>query len=596
MDQGLRNLVGLRSYNSWFKVGAEFDTTHRNTLGTGMKQLLVFLAMMVLAGCGGKTEQVLTPEPSAETSVTVMQGAVTGFIADNGTHVWRGVPYGADTSGENRWRAPRPAPGWTQTRNAISFAPVCPQIATPFTPIASFTDGELEGSEDCLAMDIYAPADAKGKNLPVMVWIHGGSNVSGASQLYVGDHLAANENVIVMSVQYRLGPLGWFSHPALVESAETEADKSANFGILDLIAALQWVQDNAQVFGGNPDNVTIFGESAGGHNVVSLLAAKKAEGLFHRAIIQSGSFDSVSVDEARGLAGNEPNPSLDVAEKLGGADKFHTASLDEVFAAFELDAQGFMEMPRIIMDGVLLPETPLRDTFASTNNYNVVPTISGINRDEMKLFNIFDERLTKTKFGKFVMARDQAVYDAASEYGSRNWRVRSVDAPLAMMQSAGHEDIYAYQFDWDEGGKMLWTDLSKMLGAAHAVEIPFVFNRFELLGDLDKIMFHKKTKASRETLSRSMGAYWAAFARTGTPAISGLPDWPTYGTGHATMHFDSANDGGVRVEEGAETADRLIDDLEQDNRVNTGEQCQIAAFLDDWMLQPNPQLDTIKSC
>ncbi|RZV37980.1 MAG: hypothetical protein EX271_11285, partial [Acidimicrobiales bacterium] len=274
-----------------------------------MKKIIAIILVFLLIGWViFKPKETFVPELADATIVRVAQGELTGFIAENGAHVWRGVPYAADTSGENRWRGPRPAPDWNGNREALKFAPVCPQIATSFTPIESFTNGELEGSEDCLAFDIYAPSDAKGKSLPVMVWIHGGSNVSGASQLYIGDKLAAHENVIVMSVQYRLGPLGWFSHPDLVASAESEEEKSANFGILDLIAALKWVQDNASVFGGDPDNVTIFGESAGGHNVVSLLASPLAEGLFHKAIIQSGSFDSVSVDDAQGLSGDQPNP------------------------------------------------------------------------------------------------------------------------------------------------------------------------------------------------------------------------------------------------------------------------------------------------
>ena len=227
-----------------------------------MKQFLIQSSMTSLALClVACSSNKVEPSPTANdaTTVTTAQGHLVGFIAANGAHVWRGVRFAADTSGENRWRAPKPAPEWEGVKEALSFAPVCPQIATPFTPIESFTNGELEGSEDCLTADIYAPANSKDKQLPVMVWIHGGGNVSGASQMYVGENLAVNEDVIVISVQYRLGPLGWFSHPALVDSAETPEDAAANFGTLDLIAALKWVKTNAASFGGNPDNVTIFG-------------------------------------------------------------------------------------------------------------------------------------------------------------------------------------------------------------------------------------------------------------------------------------------------------------------------------------------------
>jgi len=566
-----------------------------------MKQFLIQSGVLALTSClaacnGGKAEVDVRPAPAEATAVTTAQGKLVGFTAANGAHVWRGVHFAADTSGENRWRAPRPAPSWDGTQEALDFAPVCPQIATPFTPIESFTNGELEGSEDCLAADIYAPANAKGKSLPVMVWIHGGGNVSGASQLYVGENLAANEDVIVVSVQYRLGPLGWFSHPDLAESASTAEDGAANFGTLDLIAALKWVQDNAARFGGNPDNVTIFGESAGGHNVATLLASPLAEGLFHRAILQSGSFDSVTMDEARGLSGEQTNTSMDVAKRLGGPDKFHTASLADIFAAYNLDGGGFMEVPRVIQDGVVLPETPLRDAFSSVETFNQVPIISGTNRDEMKLFYAFDERLAETKFGQFIVAKDQDFYDAASDYSSRVWRIRSVDRPLALMAAAGHKDIYGYRFDWDEGGKFLWTDLSKVLGAAHGIEIPFVFNRFKFLGDADKIMWHKKTEQSRDKLSRTMGSYWASFARTGQPASSGNASWPSFGSAANIMHFDSENDAGIRLETGADTVEALVSDLKADTRLNASQRCEIAEGLIEWTAELKTALEAIEGC
>ena len=559
-----------------------------------MKQLRRIFGLtafaLLAAGCA-KTD-IHVPTKADATTVTTTQGHLVGFTAKNGAHVWRGVPYGADTSGQNRWRAPRPAPAWEGVREALNFAPVCPQIATPFTPIESFTNGKLEGSEDCLALDIYAPANTNQKDLPVMFWIHGGGNVSGASQLYVGENLTVNENVIVISVQYRLGPLGWFSHPALVESAKTSEDKSANFGILDLIAALKWTRENAASFGGNPDNITIFGESAGGHNVVSLLASPLAEGLFHRAIIQSGSFDSVTIAAARGDTGELPNPSLKVAKRLGGADKFHSASLAEIFAAFELetsDGDAFMDLPRIIRDGVALPETPLREAFASKEGFHNVPIISGTNKDEMKLFYLFDERLTETKFGEFIVAKDQDFYDAASDYSSRVWKIRSVDRPLALMSKAGHSDVYGYRFDWDEGGKFLWMDFAKMLGASHAIEIPFVFNRFKILGDADKIMFSKKTNDTRENLSRAMGRYWANFARTGVPQSQDGPTWPDFGTDAKIMLFDSENDGGLKVQSGLDNFDALVSDLKPDPRLSQGQRCEIAKGMIEW----TPELETV---
>lgn len=561
-----------------------------------MKNLTLALLAFVLVSCGKKEGPSAPPTPAQETTRTITQGTLVGFVADNGAHVWRGVPYGADTSGKNRWRAPRPAPAWDGTREATSFAPVCPQIATPFTPIASFVNGRLEGSEDCLTLDIYAPANAVGKNLPVMVWIHGGSNVSGSSQLYIGDQLAINENVIIVAVQYRLGPLGWFSHDALIQNAETPEDRAANFGTLDLIASLKWVRDNISTFGGDQNRVTIFGESAGGHNVTTLLASPLAEGLFHRAIIQSGSFDSTPVAEARGDTGTLMNPSSDVAGRLGGYENFHAASLQDVFAAFKLDAGGFVQLPRVIEDGITFPEGSLREAFASKDTFNDVPIITGTNRDEMKLFYLFNERLTKKILGQFYVARDQDLYDAASDYSGRVWRVRSVDQPAAMMRAADHDQVYAYRFDWDEGGKMLWMDFSKVLGAAHGLEIPFVFNRFNFSDAADPILFKKKTLKTREALSRAMGAYWASFARGGAPVHQGGPEWPIYGDDAALIYFDSTNDGGVRVKKDADSLERIIADLKVDPRVSASQKCEIAKGLGDWVPTLRPRLSSELDC
>ena len=562
----------------------------------GFVLLLIVSTLFLLGFRNRSPEPVMPPTPAAETSVSVAQGNLIGFIEDNGAHVWRGVPFGADTSGENRWRAPRPAPAWDGVREAISFADVCAQIATPFTPIEGWVNGQVEGSEDCLAADIYAPANAKDSDLPVMVWIHGGSNVSGASQLYQGHRLAVNEDVIVVSVQYRLGPLGWFAHEDLRNSATRPEDAAANFGVLDLVASLTWVRDNISAFGGNPDNVTIFGESAGGHNVVTLLASPLAKGLFHRAIIQSGSFDSVPLAEAQGLEGEQPNPSNAVAKRLGGTDKFHTASTEDVFAAFELDAGGFMDLPTVIQDGVTIPEASLRSVFGDTNNFNAVPIMTGINRDEMKLFYLLDPKMTKKSLGFLYVARDQGLYDAASDYTSRLWRLRSVDLPAKMMATAGHDDVYAYQFDWDEGGKVLWMDFAKMLGAAHGLEIPFVFNRFKLLGDADRVVFHKTTQSSRETLSRNMGTYWAAFARDGIPQVDGLADWSAYSDDNHVLHFDSERDKGIHGRNEDETMAAIIADLKSDTRVNSEEKCEIANGLGGWMPDYRDQLVAGLAC
>ncbi len=526
------------------------------------------------------------PRPAPATVRTIGQGEVIGLIAENGAHVWRGIPFASSTAGEKRWRAPQPAPAWNGRREAIEFAPRCAQLTNQGDKDEGLEPGVVIGSEDCLALDIYAPADAEGGSLPVMVWIHGGGNVWGRSGLYDGSHLAVNEDVIVAAVQFRVGPLGWFSHPALRATAEERVDRAACFATLDLIASLRWIADNIASFGGDPDCVTIFGESSGGHNVATLLASPLAAGLFHRAIIESGSFDSVSVAEAEGDEGELVNPSTEIARRLGAdtAQELRAASVEELYAACESGDGWFLDVPRVIQDGVVLPSTPLREAFTSTETFNAVPVITGTNRDEMKLFCMGDDEMTKKRFGVLVVARDEDFYDAMADYVSRVWRIRSVVEPATAMADAGHDTVWAYRFDWDDGGHLLFMDFGKLLGAAHGLEIPFVFNKFEHLGDADRFLFTTSTRKDRETLSRAIGQYWASFARDGRPSCPGQPTWPPHATdGGAFLCFDSNNDGGIRVINDVDRLDTLADDLRADPRLDLQQRRAIVDEMSEWM-------------
>ena len=272
-----------------------------------------------------------------------------------------------------------------------------------------------------------------------------------------------------------------------------------------------------------------------------------------------------------------------VTERLGGSDTFHTASTAEIFDAFTL-IDGDTDLPRIIQDGVTIPSTPLRDAFSSTATFNAVPIITGTNRDEMKLFQAVNPRFTRRRLGRFIVPRDKKYYAASAEYGSRVWRIRSVDLPAAQMAAAGHEDVYAYRFDWDDGGRIFISNLKQLLGASHGMEIPFVFNRFELLGAMDAVMFQKKTHTDRDALSRTMGTYWANFARTGKPGAANGMLWPAYvAGGQALVRLDSANDGGVELMRGADSYQSVLSDLKADKRLNQKERCGLAAGLNQWL-------------
>jgi para-nitrobenzyl esterase len=467
-------------------------------------------------------------------------------------------------------------------REALEPAPRCAQLTNEFDGDEGLKPGLVVGSEDCLTLDVYAPERPVGSGLPVMVWIHPGGNVWGRSSAYDGSRLAQNENVIVIAVQYRVGPLGWFAHQALRSSARTHEDATACFATLDLIASLKWVRHNIDAFGGDPDNVTIFGASAGGHNVVTLLASPMAKGLFHRAIVQSGAFDSISIAAAQGDEGAVLNPSTRIAEALNAstAEGLRALPVVELLGAYER-GRGFVDVPRVIQDGVVLPEGRLRDAFASVATFNTVPIMLGTTRDEMKLFYASDDRLTKKKLGILVIPRDQNAWDAMTGYLARIWRIRAVDEPARMMGAAGHDDVYAYRFDWDDGGRFLAMDFGTLFGAAHGFEIPFVFNRFRHLGDADRFLFQKKTREDRERLSRAMGAYWSAFARDGIPSGPGLPAWAKYGeAGGSFLRLDTDNDSGIEVVQGADSLEAMVSDLNDDSRIDS---CHVVEEMSKWM-------------
>lgn len=552
-----------------------------------MSRLFALAAFAALAACtsGAPPEPPFVADETTKRQIAT--GAIVGGVLPNGAHHWRAIPYAAAPVGDLRWRAPRPAIGWEGVREAVVEAPLCPQLTNAINANGE-EPGQLRGQEDCLTLDVYAPPDALagGAPLPVMVWIHGGANVWGGSSFYNPSQLAVDEKVVILAPQYRLGPLGWFSHPLLRADAPSTDDQSANFGILDLVAALAWARDNAASFGGDPARVTLFGESAGGHNIATLLTAPQARGLFHRAIIQSGSFDSTPQADAEGAKGGARslrNNAHDVTTRLGAtsAAALRAAPLAEVFKALELDAQGYLDLPRIIEDGVVIPEGGMRAALSQPDAVAETPIITGTNRDEMKLFQIVDPRATR-KLGPLVFARDQDLYDAASDYMSRIWRVRSVDGPAAALAAAGRTDVYGYRFDWDEGGRVLFSDTKKLLGAAHGMEIPFVFDRFILFGDLDRVIFTEKTAPSRQALADAMGAYWANFARTGDPAAAGLPAWPRWSDGGVLMRFDDAASGGPAAIATSDSMAAIIADMKKDPRLTDADRRRIADGAGEW--------------
>ena len=560
----------------------------------------------LVEGGGGEAPAPLVADPSSRRSLPA--GDVVGGTGPYGSHVWRGIPYAEPPVGERRWRAPVPAPRWSGTREALAHGSPCVQFASPFGGVEG-APGEVKGSEDCLVLDVYAPrfepdAVPRGEErLPVMVWIHGGGNVVGHTRAYDGGALAARENVVVVTVHYRLGPFGWFRHASLREADASPAERSGNFGTLDLVRALEWVRDNVSAFGGDPERVTIFGESAGGSNVYTLLLAPQAAGLFHRAIVQSGGIRYTDAEHAENWR-DDPTPGHPrssneiVARLLVAAGRardraeakalvagmapdelarfLRERSAEEVMAAYAEDRgedEALLEMPRLFGDGAVLPAGDRLARFARADGWNRVPVILGTTRDEYKLFMFMHPLYTRRWLGIVPRVREPALYLAVSDAVSAMWKATGADEPAAAMSRVS-PDVFVYRFDWDEWPSLLGFDVGAYVGAAHGLEIPFVFGHWDL-GPRARILFRAENRPSREALSDAMRSYWVQFAASGRPGggLDGtLPEWaawdPTPG-GHKYLILDSEADGGLRMGSEPVTVEAVVASVASDPRLGS---------------------------
>jgi para-nitrobenzyl esterase len=579
---------------------------------------LVLLSAAVVAShlaCGRAGE---SPPPAADPSSrrVIQQGAVVGFASVEGAHVWRGIPFARPPLGDLRWRAPEPPEPWTGTLEALSFGSSCVQFAGPRAATEGKAAGEPTGSEDCLYLNVYAPhfepdAVPRGeKRLPVMLWIHGGGNTIGDARIYDAGRLALGHRLIVVTVQYRLGVFGWFAHRALCGEGTTVDDRSGNYGTLDLVRALRWVRESISAFGGDPERVTVFGESAGGRNTFSMLLTPRARGLFHRAIVQSGAIRTSPMARAEHFVDTpepgDPWSSGEVLLKLlirdGEAKDRESGrarlaamsdarvagylrgkSAYEVLSVYEGNRLGGMySIPQMPRDGNVLPEEKAIEALARPGGYNRVPVILGSNRDESKLFLAFGSPYVTRLFGIPLWVNDERAYDLVAEYAALMWKATGVDEPAAAMRSLQGPSVYAYRFDWDEEPKLLWSDFSKLFGAAHALEIPFVFGHFDL-GWASRFLFDEEKRAGYEDLSKSMMSYWAEFAYSGDPgrgrdgAELHWAAWDDSGEGAAKfIVFDSEEGGGLRMAAETVTQEEVIERVATDPRFESWrERCEV---------------------
>ena len=590
----------------------------------------LFFVILLLSGCETTQSVKVKLEEnllSSETRLMTNNGPVIGFIDQLGIQKWLGIPFAEPPINELRWRAPIKTNNWKNLKEVNSFSPPCVQFQSSLTADGLVKPGDIIGSENCLYLNVYAPSSSKNKLennnelLPVMVWIHGGGNTTGMPSEYNPEIFVKTENIIVVSISYRLGFFGWLSHPLIREQVGLNA--SSNFGLLDQIMAIQWVKNNIQFFGGDANNVTIFGESAGGQDVIALYTSPIAKGLFERAISQSGGTSITSIKDAekidryddtlknnykyRHLTTEEwinilnkkglINSKFDDKEVLSDLRSLGPKDLMNAIAKGEFWSEQ-RDLARIIGDDIVVPKEGILASLSDINKHANVPIIFGINKDENKLFNFFDEKYVSNFFNIYFRVRDAFYYDLISDYQSLAWRSNGLDTPADLLKNSGQENVFAYRFDWDEEPKVLGMDFSLLLGAAHAFEIPFIMGDFDF-GDQTSFLYDKRKTQERNNLSSSMMSYWAEFARSGKPSTSNnsnLPEWTSWKSGDQDslriMILDTLSSGGPKMDKSYVPISGLVDIFEEDIRSNeVDDKCEFLnvaySWVDNWKVKNN---------
>jgi para-nitrobenzyl esterase len=521
------------------------------------------LLASTLIGCGDSSSSATTPRGLV---VETASGPVEG-LEDDGVFSYRGIPYAAPPLDDLRWKPPIEPEPWTETLATTERSRACAQTA--FLGLAS--PGALP-SEDCLYINVDTPAE--GSDLPVMVWIHGGGFTVGegvqADGGTAGDLIARETGTVVVSMNYRLGQLGFLAHSSLTE--ESPDDTSGNYGLLDQTAALEWVRKNIAAFGGDPNNVTIFGESAGAFSVCSHLASAKSAGLFHKAIVQSGScerpWSTLEAAETQGdafaetlgcdsaddvLACMRAKPTKDVLAALPQAPNFGFTPSDEPGGSWGP-----------IFDGSFFTEQP-RDSFAS-GNFNRVPTIVGFTREEARLFVWIGEladptfEVTEENYvdliARFLGGNTELAQRAAEEYPLEDYSEPAVAlaavATDTIFRCPGKTEVaklaaftpaYLYQFEYPDGRSQLELAIqfgvldgelpSYGLEAFHGADMPYVFGYSPILGfdlsdGLELILYEWEAGTADERMWLDMLCYFSRFAATGDPNAPGAVEWPGY--------------------------------------------------------------------
>ncbi len=480
-----------------------------------------------------------------EPIVTTSLGQVRGVSSDRGL-AFKGIPYAASTAGANRFLPPQPATPWRGVRDALAFGPSCPQVVMPRTKVFQWLASDAPLGEDCLALNVYTPA-ADGQRRPVMVWLHGGafSMGSGSSHVYDGSVLAQSQDVVVVSVNHRLNLFGYLCP---TEGSDPRFADAGNAGMLDLVAALQWVRDNIERFGGDPGCVTLFGQSGGGAKVAILMAMQAAQGLFHRAIVQSSS-SGFRVQEREECEAATRRLFAKLELPAGDFAALQAVPAETLLKAMQsvIGASGGQDSFRPVIDGRTLARHPFHPSAPDVSA--AVPLLIGHTRTEATFFLAADPSNftvdgaeARARIRRFLRV-DEALADEVIAIYERHhpgapgsellayiasdylYRLNNITGAEQKVKQ-GSAPVHAYEFAWESpafGGKLM---------SPHTAEIPFIFGQAALAqaftGDGPEVA----------RLERQMMAAWAQFARTGDPRHDGLPAWPAYTLDErATMVF-----------------------------------------------------------
>jgi len=524
-----------------------------------MSQMLVLILLLLPAVniAAIEKEDVYMKRNGVAEVVKTQSGRIQGERL-NGVIRFLGVPYAQSIAGRNRFAPPKPVEPWDNILQTIRFANSSPQqvsdptSSSPVTPAFAEPDYVKMG-DSCLALNIWTPQGADG-TLPVMVWLHGGGWTSGSGSclIYDGENLAASGKAVVVTINHRLGASGLTDFSRVLGG---EFSKSSNLGIRDIIAALEWVRDNIKAFGGDPELVTIFGESGGGWKVNTMLGVPSAKGLFHRAIVESGPLTRFMSPEEADKIANEVLKELGVTPET--SEKLYEISYRDVLDAeaavlaktpMSFNAPGFPTGFWPVIDGDIIP-SHVYDSVAAPCGADV-PLLIGQNGTEFTLFMLRDkaaysldynglkERITRI-FGAEAASKIIALYTKEFpdyDFSGLYFRIFS-DYAMGTLSSeimdvrsvTGSAPTYSYRFDWQT------RNFDGKLYSPHTIEIPFVFNNVNTKAGI--VMTGGGEKVA--VLAKKVSNAWIEFARTGKPASEGLPQWPAYSKeGRESMHID----------------------------------------------------------